>query len=273
MLPSLKYFIFLINISAVLCNVTSEVEFNATNEILAIKSQLADLKAEQDRLRLFQSYVGLHYVSSCAEATANSQSSGIYDIYVPNYIQNPFKVACDAETQDGGWTTILNRADGSVDFYRNWTYYKNGFGNLDGEFFLGLDKIHALTAEYSQELLVILEDHLGTEVYEKYEKFAIGDESEDYVLHTLGAASGTAGDSLRENYRQKFSTYDRDNDAWSGGSCATGQQGAWWYNSCTSANLAGTYNGKLDQGIFWTEFRTYISLEKATMMIRPRKTT
>ncbi|KAH8393811.1 hypothetical protein KR215_000620, partial [Drosophila sulfurigaster] len=51
----------------------------------------------------------------------------------------------------------------------------------------------------------------------------------------LGTASGTAGDSLRENYRQKFSTYDRDNDAWFAGSCATGQQGAWWYNSCTSA--------------------------------------
>ena len=29
------------------------------------------------------------------------------------------------------------RKDGSVNFYRGWTEYQNGFGDLNGEFWLG----------------------------------------------------------------------------------------------------------------------------------------
>ena len=40
------------------------------------------------------------------------------------------------ETDGGGWTVLLKRQDGSVEFYRNWADYKSGFGNLEGEHWL-----------------------------------------------------------------------------------------------------------------------------------------
>ena len=61
---------------------------------------------------------------------------------------------CDQKTAGGGWTVFQKRLDGSVDFYRGWDDYKRGFGNLNGEFWLGLDKIHRLTKGLSKFELI-----------------------------------------------------------------------------------------------------------------------
>ncbi|XP_034481223.1 ficolin-1-like isoform X3 [Drosophila innubila] len=220
---------------------------------------------EQERQRI------LHSPHNCTEA----KSSGINEILLPKLSSQPFKVACDAETQGGGWTIILRRMDGSVNFNRNWTEYKNGFGDLNGEFFMGLDKIHEMTAERNQELLVLLEDFEGNKRFEKYDKYAIGNESQQYELHTLGKASGTAGNSFYHHRGGKFSTFDRHNDGESYIHCADLLTGAWWYTPfgfCQFCKLTGTYgNNDEDEGVTWYSFRgPKYSLKKAVMMIRPR---
>ena len=66
---------------------------------------------------------------------------------------------------------LQKRLDGSVDFYRGWNDYKRGFANVNGEFWLGLDKIHRPT-KTKNKLRVDLEDTTGQPVYAEYEMFA-----------------------------------------------------------------------------------------------------
>ena len=77
------------------------------------------------------------------------------------------------------------RMDGSVDFYRNWFDYQQGFGNLTGEFWQGLDKIHRLTTT-GTELRVDLQDFEGNSAYAQYTNFSVGDSASKYTLSVTG---------------------------------------------------------------------------------------
>ena len=83
--------------------------------------------------------------------------------------------------------------NGSVDFYRNWANYKQGFGELDHEFWLGNDKLYYLTNQGNYTLRVDLVNINGISYYAEYDSFRINDESDNYQLSGLGAFSGTAG--------------------------------------------------------------------------------
>ena len=127
---------------------------------------------------------------SCAELyNAGKTSSGVYTISPDG--SEVFDVFCDQTTAGGGWTVFQKRLDGSVDFYRGWADYQNGFGNLNGEFWLGLDKIHSLTNSDTLKLRVDLEDWEGETRFAEYDMFAIGNEATQYRL-SLGSYSGTS---------------------------------------------------------------------------------
>ena len=175
------------------------------------------------------------------------------------------------ETDGGGWTVFQRRQDGSVDFYRYWTDYENGFGDLTGEFWLGLSKIHRLTKEGSNTLRVDLGDFDNDTSYANYSTFNVSDGSTEYIL-TVGGYSGTAGDSLAWQNGMRFSTVDNDNDNWSGSNCAQFYTGAWWYNACYNSNLNGRYfNTPINnaKGIKWNRWKGLITLKFSEMKTRP----
>lgn len=193
------------------------------------RGELANILDKLNKLTLDQS--SIRYPRNCLEATAVSRRSGTYQIQVPHYSPHPWIVSCEENTQGGGWTVIMRRADGSVDFFRNWNDYKHGFGNVNGEFFIGLDKLHAMTKDLDQELLIEMENWAGAKKFAKFDQFAIDGEDKLYSLSSLGEFSGDGGNSLSGHLNMKFSTRDRDNDIYEG-NCAQQYNGGWWYYKC-----------------------------------------
>ncbi len=180
------------------------------------------------------------------------------------------------ETDSGGWTVFQRRTDGSVDFYRDWMDYARGFGNLTREFWLGLRKLHRISALSSgpagNELRIELEDFEGNTAYAKYESFAIGDSAAKYML-SVSRYRGTAGDSLAYQNGRKFSTKDQDNDVYPSVDCAQLFSGAWWFGTCHESHLNGPYlNGHHTRqwhGINWRKWKgNYYSLKGTEMKIR-----
>ena len=87
------------------------------------------------------------------------------------------------------------RQDGSVDFYRNWALYASGFGDLDGEFWLGNEDIHAITnaSGKTYELRVDLDDGTETRVA-LYNSFKIYGSQDKYQIQ-LGSYDTTASNA------------------------------------------------------------------------------
>jgi len=164
------------------------------------------------------------YTCRRRESCPTGRTNRIYKIYKPGI--STFKAPCSST----GWMTILRRQGESVDFNRNWANYTNGFGNLAGDFFIGLEKLHQMTKDKPHELHIKLMKFNGKIAHAHYDNFQIGSEQELYKLISLGTYYGTAGDSLRYHEGTKFSTFDSDND--NKNNCAIITKGGWWYHNC-----------------------------------------
>ncbi|XP_061550693.1 tenascin-R isoform X3 [Phycodurus eques] len=206
---------------------------------------------------------------NCAQHLLNGETlSGVYTIYINRDPSQGVQVYCDMSTDEGGWIVFQRRQNGLTDFSRKWSDYRVGFGNLEDEFWLGLDNIQRVSAQGRYELRIDMKD--GQEsVYANYDKFSLGDARNLYKLR-IGEYNGTAGDSLSYHQGRPFSTKDRDNDI-AVTNCALSYKGAWWYKNCHRANLNGKYGeSRHSQGINWYHWKGHeFSIPFVEMKMRP----
>ncbi|KAM3874145.1 tenascin-like [Diretmus argenteus] len=209
------------------------------------------------------------YPKDCAQVLLNGETtSGLYTIYLGGEASQPLQVYCDMTTDGGGWTVLLRRQNGKLEFYRNWKNYTAGFGNMNDEFWLGLSNLHKITSLDQYEVRVDLRDQ-GESAYAQYDKFTVAEPRTRYKIY-IGAYSGTAGDSMTYHQGRPFSTYDNDNDI-AVTNCALSYKGAFWYKNCHRVNLMGKYgDNSHSKGINWFHWKGHEhSIEFAEMKIRP----
>ncbi|XP_063869576.1 ficolin-1-like [Scylla paramamosain] len=164
--------------------------------------------------------------------------SGVRQIHhFPNRPYFRVNAYCEQTIDGEGWTVVQRRSNDSnrERFYRTFKEYQLGFADTGGEFWLGLDPIHALTPTGLHELRIDLEDYDGEQGFAKYGYLRV----EGPPFYYLGA---------------KLS------------------YGAWWYHNCYDSNLNGhQYNfasTAVDE-IRWNAWDGHDSLRRTSMMVHP----
>ncbi|KAL3859865.1 hypothetical protein ACJMK2_010054 [Sinanodonta woodiana] len=199
------------------------------------------------------------------------KSSGVYYVKT-TFAACPIPVWCDMDTPPSGWMVILRRKTADVSFNNLWQEYRDGFGNVVTDFWLGNDNIFLFSNQGHYELRVDLWDFEGNRVYALYKEFYIEGLKEKYRLH-VGSFEGSAKDGLEKHNLKQFSTTDNDNDSWPNYNCAREWEAGWWFANCWFSFLTGQYHNSSNakyRGISWNDWKQE-QLARAEMKIRPSR--
>ena len=108
-----------------------------------------------------------------------------------------------------GWIIIQQHTDSTFNWLMPWADYKAGFGSIDANFWLGLEKVHLLTSSQPYRLRVEVQRQSSNLWYSaEYWSFKIGDEINDKYRLEVSGYSGDAGNGLQ----YAAGNWDNDDD-------------------------------------------------------------
>lgn len=195
------------------------VDQNQTNAS-GMSSGVCEGFAEFDRLQVLEPNsrcLGQLTLRDCCDAKLVGNRTGVYWLAAGGSGQRR-RGMCDMQTRGGGWLVIARRINPQNKprrFVRSWRQYERGFGQLDLNFWWGLEAMHEMSSAAETEVLVELRvNRTNRWDYVHYNSFHVGGPETNYTL-TLGGYSetnSTLDDAWSINSGNMFSTYDRDND-------------------------------------------------------------
>lgn len=200
-------------------------------------------------------------------------------VYVILFKDEASRVYCEIE--DGGGSTVFMRRGQFNDyplssFKQNWHAYQKGFGNIDADFWLGLDKLHQLTRNRNQMLEINLETFDGEQLTLRYNQFFVDDEANNYRLTVAEPTlNANYADLFLQHSGRPFVTSDRNDKH----NCARKFEAGWWFMDvpqCHRVLLNGLFynqnSSPMDKhGIQWPGWLKKQYLKAVQMKIRERK--
>ena len=144
------------------------------------------------------------------------------------------------------WRTIQQRTKpGSFGAKNNESTYRQGFGKLKDNYWIGLDKIYNLTRNNPMKLRLYYETTDGSIGVAFYNKFYIGDESSNFALYFDSYSHGNAGNSLGNRSEFLFTSERINNTVYYQG---------WWHDFRSDSTFNARYYrepvNNIDNGIF-----------------------
>eukprot|EP00117_Sycon_ciliatum_P021885 scpid67633/ scgid19041/ Fibroleukin; Fibrinogen-like protein 2; pT49 len=199
---------------------------NDSNNTLSIQALLRTKEAS----RSTQAALG-----GCKRQSGVTADTSRTRVVTANVDNTSFQTVCNMSVDGGGWLVVLRSLGIDSNFWnRDWAAYKNGFGDLNGKFWLGNDRIHKLTQSQKYEVRIDLATPTATH-FVKYNWMRVGNEEELYRLTVSRTVESSftipAGQGL-EYHEMPFTTHDRDNDGYPSANCATAAKSGWWYARC-----------------------------------------
>ncbi|XP_067118161.1 techylectin-5A-like [Centruroides vittatus] len=153
------------------------------------------------------------------------------------------------DTEGGGWTVFHRRIsdENSTNYFRkNWKDYSLGFGELDSDFWLGNDKLTAITSQGNYTMRLDREIK-GAFVFHNYmDTFKIGDENDRYRLYLTNPYKIYVRNLSGYTNYLNFSTFDSDNDLLQDLNCADVYKYGWWFDGCLNFDVYFQGKGYID---------------------------